>query len=336
MKSLSSATPIFAATDEIRRADTCANFKAAAARGELEVRAVGHRAYAGQRLPTRMLPEIPSLGWWNAAHDQSWGEDWHRHEGVELGRLARGTLALGVGRRMFQLRPGDLVITRPWQRHKFGDPTIRASRFQWILVDVDVRRPNESWRWPSWLILSRHDREQLTTHLRHNEHPVWRGDARVRDAFARLMAALDTPTLPAMETSIKIGTNALLVAVLDLLRSRRIPLTDGLTSTRRTVRLFLDSIDERLDHPWTLDEMADRCGLGRSRFSHHCVELTNLTPALFLLRQRMKAAARMLRAEPDRSITEVAAANGFQSGQYFANRFRREFGCTPSAYRKRR
>ena len=47
----------------------------------------------------------------------------------------------------------------------------------------------------------------------------------------------------------------------------------------------------------TLDEMAERCGLGRSRFSHHCVELTNLTPAVFLLRRRMGAAMRMLCAE---------------------------------------
>jgi len=68
MKSLPSPPPIFAATEEIRRADTCANFKAAADRGELDVHAVGHRAYAGRKLPTRMLPEIPSLGWWDARH----------------------------------------------------------------------------------------------------------------------------------------------------------------------------------------------------------------------------------------------------------------------------
>jgi len=335
MKSLPSPPPIFAATEEIRRADTCANFKAAADRGELDVHAVGHRAYAGRKLPTRMLPEIPSLGWWDARHEQSWGEDWHRHEGVELACLARGSLRLGVGGKMFHLRPGDLVVTRPWQRHKIGDPTIHASKFQWILMDVGARRPDERWRWPAWLVLSRPDREHLTALLRQNEHPVWKTDARVRTAFSQLMAAIDSDTLAGMETNIKIGVNALLASVLALLRSSRIPLTGTLTTTRRTVKLFLDSIDERLDHPWTLDEMAERCGLGRSRFSHHCVELTNLTPAVFLLRRRMGAAMRMLRAEPMRSITEIAAANGFQSSQYFANRFRREFGCSPSDCRRR-
>lgn len=335
MKSLSPAPPIFAATDEIRRADTCARFKAAAARGEIEVCAVGHRAYAGQRLPTRMLPEIPSVGWWNARHQQSWGEDWHRHEGVELAFLARGRLALGIGGQLFNLRPGDLVITRPWQRHKIGNPTVTASRFEWVLIDVGVQRPNEPWHWPGWLVLSRSDRDRLTTLLRQNEHPVWRADARVRATFAALMSALDSRRLPSLETRVKIAVNALLASVLDLLRSRRVPLRDTLTSTRRTVELFLSSMEEHLDHPWTLEEMARRCGLGRSQFAHHCEEITNITPALFLLRCRLAAAARALRAEPARPITEVALANGFQSSQYFASRFRRQFGCTPSEYRQR-
>ncbi|HPA18293.1 MAG TPA: AraC family transcriptional regulator [Verrucomicrobiae bacterium] len=336
MKSLAPPPPIFAATEEIRRADTCAKFKAAAARRELQVRAVGHRSYAGRKLPSRVLPEIPSLGWWNARHDQSWGEDWHRHEGVELAFLSRGRLDLGVGGRMFHLRPGDMVITRPWQKHKIGDPTVRASHFQWLLIDVGAQRPNERWRWPAWLVLSRRDRELLTTLLRQNEHPVWRANARVRDAFLGLMASLDTGDLPAMESRIKIATNALLASVLDLLRSRRVPLRETLTSTRRTVELFLESIDERLDHQWTLDEMAARCGLGRSRFAHHCGEITNLTPAHFLLRRRLGSAARLLCARPHQSITGIAIAAGFQSSQYFANRFRLEFGCTPSEYRRRR
>lgn len=327
---------IFAPVHEISRADTCAEFKAAAARGELEVRAVGHRSYAGVRLPSRVLPEIPSLGWWDARHPQTWGEDWHRHEGVEFAFLARGRLALGVGERLYDLAPGDLVITRPWQRHRIGDPTVATSQFQWLLIDVRVRRPNEPWRWPDWLILSRADREQLTSHLRKNEHPVWRSSRAVRDAFAGLMSALDGRDLPALETRAKIAVNALLAAILDLLRSRRPPLRASLTSTRRTVQLFLESLDEHIAQPWSLGRMAERCGLGRSRFAHYCQEITNLSPALYLLRRRLHAASGMLRAHPARTVTEIAHSCGFQSSQYFANCFRREFGRSPTEYRARR
>lgn len=328
--------PIFAPTREISRADTCAEFKAAAARGELEVRAVGHRSYAGTRLPSRVLPEVPSFGWWNARHPQSWGEDWHRHEGVEFAFLARGQLALGVGGKLFNLRPGDLVVTRPWQRHRIGDPTVSASRFQWLLIDVGVRRPNEPWRWPDWLVLSRADRERLTALLRKNERPVWRSDRCVRAAFAQLMSALDARGIPALESRAKIAINALLAAILDLLRAHRVPLQEDLTSTRRTVQLFLESLAEHAAQPWTLETMAERCGLGRSRFAHYCEEITNLSPARYLLNRRLHAAAARLRGHSDRPVTEIALASGFQSSQYFANRFRLEFGCTPTDYRTRR
>jgi transcriptional regulator GlxA family with amidase domain len=45
------------------------------------------------------------------------------------------------------------------------------------------------------------------------------------------------------------------------------------------------------------------------------------------------AAARLLRAEPGRSILDVALGCGFSTSQYFATLFRRQFGCAPREYR---
>ncbi len=28
--------------------------------------------------------EVRTVGYWNAKHDQGWGLDWHRNEGIEL------------------------------------------------------------------------------------------------------------------------------------------------------------------------------------------------------------------------------------------------------------
>lgn len=281
-----------------------------------------------------MLPEVPSVGWWNASHDQSWGEDWHRHEGVEFAFLARGQLDLGVSGKLYTLRPGDLVITRPWQKHRIGAPFVSASLFQWLLIDVDVRRPNEPWKWPDWLVLSEADRAVLTALLRKNETPVWHANRAVRNSFAQLMAALETRTLPTLESRVKIRVNNLLADVLDMLRSRRVSLRENLTSTRRTVELFMESLPEHLGHPWTLEEMAGRCGLGRSRFAHYCKEITNLTPVPYLLRCRLRAAAKLLQSRPGQTVTEIAFACGFDSSQYFANCFRREYGCSPSCFRR--
>ena len=79
--------------------------------------------------------------------------------------------------------------------------------------------------------------------------------------------------------------------------------------------------------------MASQCGLGRSRFAHYCEEITNLSPAKYLMRCRLERAAKLLRSEPLRAITEVAFDCGFESSQYFASVFHERFDCVPSEYR---
>jgi hypothetical protein len=76
---------------------------------------------------------------------------------------------------------GDLV----------GAPHVTPGRLHWLILDVGVRRPDQPWRWPAWLRPTAGELTWLTELLRHNEHPVWPGDAAVADAFARLGEAVE-------------------------------------------------------------------------------------------------------------------------------------------------
>jgi AraC family L-rhamnose operon regulatory protein RhaS len=105
-------------------------------------------------------------------------------------------------------------------------------------------------------------------------------------------------------------------------------------SSRRTVELFLAALPESLEHGWTLEEMARQCGLGRSRFAHYCWEITNFSPAEYLVHCRVQAAKKLLTSRPPRSITDVALSCGFNSSQYFATLFRQKTGQTPRAFRR--
>ena len=90
-----------------------------------------------------------------------------------------------------------------------------------------------------------------------------------------------------------------------------------------------------LAEEWTLEGMAAQCGLGRSRFTHYCRQLTNMAPLEYLTQCRLRAAQRMLVAERGKSVTEIALAAGFNSSQYFATVFKRYFACTPRELRAR-
>ncbi|MGO8837341.1 MAG: AraC family transcriptional regulator [Limisphaerales bacterium] len=323
----------FRSAAELFHADTCEPLEAAARRGEVRLAAFGRGSYPGRRLPAGDLREVRSVGFWDARGSQSWGLDWHLNEGIEFTFLAAGQLPFAVDRRTVTLEPGDLTITRPWQKHRVGNPNVPASRLIWLILDVGVRRPNQAWHWPKWLLLPPAKRQRLTHQLRHNEQPAWRANREVARCFEAIgAAAAGKPTAENL-ARLKILINELLMALAELLDEKRPRLDAKLSSAERTVKLFLAEVALRCDEPWTLETMAKQCGLGRTHFSHYCHKLTNRTPLDYLAECRIQRAVAMLKQQPAPQITDVAFACGFQSSQYFATVFVRRMGCSPRKFR---
>ena len=320
-------------------ADTCEPLKTAAARGELSLSAWGHGLYPGQSFPADLLPEVRSAGVWNASKAQQWGLEAHCNEGLEFSFIERGQLGYRVGNEHWQLHTGHLTISRPWQMHSVGDPLIAASRFHWLILDVGVRRPNQDWHWPKWLVCSPRDIERLTKLLRHNETPVWQASSEIKNCFKRIAATLELHSTQQdaeqVAARLKLHVNSLLIALLELLETQEMRLDERLTSSYRAVQLFLGQLGHQLEQAWTLERMSLSCGLGRSQFARYCAQITNLTPLEYLTHRRLERAARLLCDQPDLAITEIGARCGFHSSQYFTNAFRMHQGCSPSAYRQR-
>jgi len=67
-------------------------------------------------------------------------------------------------------------------------------------------------------------------------------------------------------------------------------------------------------------------------FSKYCRELVNIGPMEYLNECRLERAAHLLRTRPELSVTEIAFANGFNSSQYFATRFRLRYKVSPSRF----
>lgn len=314
-------------------ADRCEPLRRAVARGEVRLHSFARRGYPGRLLPPRLLPEVSTVGFWDATGTQSWGLDWHRNEGIELTYLARGKTEFLVDDEKFLLESGHLTVTRPWQEHRVGNPTVGACRLHWLILDVGVRRPDQTWRWPSWLILAPADMRRLTTLLSHNEQSVWRANAEVEECFEKISRLVEGTPPARAQTRLQLYINELLLALLGLLQTKHVVLDARLASTRRSVEMFLSALPDHVEHLWTLPEMAEHCGLGRSRFADYCRQITNLAPAEYLAHCRVETAQKLLKAQPDLSVTDVALACGFQSSQYFATVFRQRTGQTPRAWR---
>lgn len=329
--------PIYKALGHSYKADSCQPLVDAVAEGHVRLAALARGHYPGRTLPASSMPGLKSIGYWDADREQSWGLAWHRNEGIELTYLERGHLGFQVDGQEFALQPGDLTVTRPWQRHRVGSPNVSAGRLHWLIMDVGVRRPNQSWKWPAWLLLSRRDLHELTSILRQNEHPVWKADAEIRRCFQGIARTVAQEDEAGSVSRLMVRVNELFVLLLDLLRRHEVDLDESLTSSKRTVELLLGDLQthpEHLQRKWRVPEMARLCGLGVTQFIHHVRLLTNMTPAQYLQACRLERAAVMLR-EPGTKVTAVSFDCGFSSSQYFATAFQQRFGCAPRQFVQR-
>jgi AraC family L-rhamnose operon regulatory protein RhaS len=165
---------------------------------------------------------------------------------------------------------------------------------------------------------------------------VWRASGEIRHCWAAVAEAVEAADPERRLSHLTVRLNELLLLVLEMLRSQNPRLDLELTSSHRTVKLFLDELSAHpgyLVEEWTLARMAESCGLGITQFVQVVKQLVNATPFDYLNHQRLEYAARLLRANPKEPITDIAQACGFSTSQYFGTVFRRRFGCTPSKFR---
>ncbi len=90
----------------------------------------------------------------------------------------------------------------------------------------------------------------------------------------------------------------------------------------------------RLDQPLGLADLARQGNMSVRTLARRFVAETGSTPHRWLTHQRLLAARRRLETTDD-SIEAVAGAVGFDTGMTLRHHFRRTYGTTPTAYRRR-
>lgn len=308
-------------------AGNCNDLLEASIAGKVKLSAWTRRKYPGKELGAA-LPQILSVGGWDAASPQDWGLRLHCNEGVKIAYLARGALTFTLDGRKHELRAGDMFVVRPWQLHAFGDPHVVASQIIWVLFDVGVRRPHDQWYWPDWLAWTDQDRSRLTLFLSRSEEPYCRASREVARSFREIDEVVATGDIEGQETRLRLTISMMLLQFMNQLQSQEPGLDSALTSSKRTVQIFLSRLEHALDDDWTLENMAAECNLSRTQFSQHCLAITNMSPVRYLQSLRLEAAKRKLAARSG-TVTEIAHECGFSSSQYFATCYRRQFGITP-------
>jgi AraC-like DNA-binding protein len=93
-------------------------------------------------------------------------------------------------------------------------------------------------------------------------------------------------------------------------------------------------LHEAPERPWTVDALAGEVALSRSVLATRFTTLVGEPPMQYLTRWRLALAARELRSGSD-SISRIAERSGYETDAAFSRAFKREFGLSPSTWRKR-
>jgi AraC-like DNA-binding protein len=317
-------------TDEvIYYPDSCIPLAEAWKKGQVEMHTLVRGTYPGFPLKEDELKGIKSIGYWNSEKMQNWGLDWHRNEGIEICLLETGNLNFLLNDQQYELEPNTLTITRPWILHKLGNPNVGFCKLHWFIIDLGVRQPHQEWIWPNWVILSKDDLDELTRILRLNEQSVWYVGDEMKRCFAQIGRMAKYHDKEHFDSRIKVYLNEVLILLLEMLKKDRPELNDALIESKRSVSLFLKSLEDDLAGNWTVSNMAEHCRLGVTQFSKHCYQLTNCTPVNYLNQLRLLKARKLIGENPACTITSIAYDCGFSSNQYFTKVFKAHFKETP-------
>nr|WP_271711668.1 AraC family transcriptional regulator [Marinigracilibium pacificum] len=90
-------------------------------------------------------------------------------------------------------------------------------------------------------------------------------------------------------------------------------------------------IKQNLCNTLDLNKVADIACMSRASFFKKFKEVTGLTPAQYILKERIKLAKSDLR-DSSRSITSVCFSSGFENLSHFIKAFKQETGLTPKTW----
>ena len=256
----------------------------------------------------------------------------HRNIGMEVFYVSEGRLKWRVDDKVEEVLPGSVFFTLPWQVHgsEYVHEPGNLVHFVQFRLDRIYRHPVDKFRFNPWFGISRETALTLSTALCNTTQHTWQASEQLRWAIHTLVEKLEED---AEELFIRGLFRCMLSELHETIIGNR-PLPPFLNSTERRVQKFLDRMEQEVEQPWTLTEMADSCKLARSHFASIVKKLTGDSPLAYLQRLRVLRAEQLLR-DTEMSITEIGHACGFATSQHYARVFKHYTNCTASTFRKR-
>lgn len=256
----------------------------------------------------------------------------HKNQGMEITYVEKGMLEWMVEGVPEKVEPGSIFFTLPWQVHGSLNPTEPDNQVWHILfhLEEDYPHPRKQFSFPKNLGLSPSEMKTLSSVFSASSRHCFRATPAMRRLIPELIGELQSSHDLRQAQSVSL-LRMVLVELKRIVTGEAVD-TETHNWSEKQVQNLLANLSTSCDQQWTLKQMADQCGIQRTRLNTVFQKLTGGTPMEYLSRLRIERAKTLLR-ETEMKIIDIAFECGFGSSQYFANTFKHATGMTPTRYR---
>lgn len=113
----------------------------------------------------------------------------------------------------------------------------------------------------------------------------------------------------------------------------RLPYKEKPNQKEKLCRTCMKYIDDHISESISIEEMAKHCNYSTNYIYKSFSECLECSTQHYILIRRLYKSVRELRVT-EKTIESIAAQFGFNSIYHFSNAFKKEFGISPSSYRK--
>ncbi|MGI6265100.1 MAG: helix-turn-helix domain-containing protein [Acutalibacteraceae bacterium] len=251
----------------------------------------------------------------------------HTHHTLELSRIQSGRGEYRVGKAVYPVGPGDMVLFNNMESHGMwntGDE---------ILVNVALEfEPRFIWSDPilsedQALLAMFFDRSRNFSHKLDRDNPLFADVSRqfdmIREEFDRRL-----PAHPAVIKARLVGLLSDLLRHFDLVR----PAGERSASPHPDMEQVLNYVSEHFAEPLSLDDLAAIMHVTPSYFCRLFRAANGLSPKEYIVKMRVIEATQRLKYS-DADVLDIAQACGFNSLSNFYSAFKRITGKSPAQYR---
>ncbi|NLY42772.1 MAG: AraC family transcriptional regulator [Clostridiaceae bacterium] len=263
-------------------------------------------------------------------HDPSWSMEANVHDHFEMVYVKRGNTVFRIAGQDVPLGPNDIVIIKPYQKHKF---TVKSqSGCEFIVLRFKFRNQYDE----SYSDVSLND---FIEFVKNQES----------GAFITLKVSRKNDIIHIMNRILREREKQdiwgdflsyLLIMELFVLISRALKMEweenikNKSLKVKELMHIAKDYMEKNYEKDLTLADVAKYVFLSQSYFAHAFKEEFNISPKSFLLKVRVEKSKELLE-KTDLKISDIALSVGFSSQQRYNDMFKKYVKMTPLKYRKK-